>query len=230
METVLVLRTCNADLTSYFGFRWPASGHIKAPDWEPTPACGNGLHGLLWGEGDGAYLDFYFDAKWLVVEVPAKDVVELNGKVKFPAGKVVFCGDQAGATQYIYHRAPQGTVVNGLILTGGDWSTLTGGYGSALTGGDGSRLTGGICSRLTGGNGSRLTGGYCSQLTGGDWSILTGGYQSTFTGGNDSVLQVRYWNGLQWRIVTAYVGENDIEPNTPYKYDTGTKRWVKQEG
>jgi hypothetical protein len=35
-ETVLVLRTCNADMTAHGGFKWPESGHVAAPDWLPT--------------------------------------------------------------------------------------------------------------------------------------------------------------------------------------------------
>ena len=48
---VLILRTCNADMTSYGEFVWPELGYVEAPDWEPTETCGNGLHGFLWGEG-----------------------------------------------------------------------------------------------------------------------------------------------------------------------------------
>lgn len=51
-ETALVLRVCNADMTSHGGFRWPADGYVEAYDWKPKAECGNGLHGWLWGEGD----------------------------------------------------------------------------------------------------------------------------------------------------------------------------------
>ena len=51
--TVLILRTCNKDMTTYGGFKWPTSGEVVAPDWKPNAECGNGLHGLLWGEGNG---------------------------------------------------------------------------------------------------------------------------------------------------------------------------------
>src|SRR4051812_40892100 len=87
----LVLRTCAASMISHSGFRRPEKGMAKAPDWSPVAACGQGLHGLLWGEGDGGHLDYSLNAKWLVVEVDAKSIVDLGGKVKFPAGKVVFC-------------------------------------------------------------------------------------------------------------------------------------------
>src|SRR5688572_253401 len=100
-ETVLVLRTCAADMSAYNGFKWPESGPVECPDWDPTPRCGYGLHGALWGEGNGSLLSWEEDAKWLVVEVGASDVVELDGKVKFPRGNVLFCGDRAAATAMI---------------------------------------------------------------------------------------------------------------------------------
>src|ERR1041384_1805202 len=120
--TVLVLRTCAADLTAYGGFQWPESGPVEAPDWSPTAECGHGLHGLLWGEGDGRLLNWAPDARWLVVEVDAADVVELNGKVKFPRGVVIHCGNRESATAYIASHGGEGRAIVG--------STQTAGYGS----------------------------------------------------------------------------------------------------
>lgn len=118
VATVLVLRTCNADLTAYGGFQWPSKGVTKAPDWHAGAHCGNGLHGLLWGEGDGGHLNYAPEAKWLVVEVAEKDIVDLNGKVKFPQGKVVFCGDRLGATSYIAERRPGAAICGGTATAG----------------------------------------------------------------------------------------------------------------
>src|SRR5574337_1960475 len=53
MSKSLILRTCRADSSSKNGFVWPEVGQIaKAPDWNSTPDCGNGLHGWLFGQGD----------------------------------------------------------------------------------------------------------------------------------------------------------------------------------
>jgi hypothetical protein len=184
---VLVLRTCAADMTSHGGFKWPTRGPVEAPDWNPQPVCGGGLHGALWGEGEGGLFNWNTDAKWLVVEVDKADIVDLNGKVKFPRGVVKHCGDRMSATAWLAKRAP-GRAIIGAALTGGHWSTLTGGDESTLTGGDESTLTGGDRSTLTGGDGSTLTGGDGSTLTGGDESTLTGGDESTLTGGDESTL------------------------------------------
>ena len=101
MKTVLILRTCTASLTSQGGFQWPTSGHVAAPDWKPTQACGHGLHGLLWGCGDASLLDWSEQAKWLVVEVTEASIIDLGDKVKFPEGTVVYCGDRNGAANLI---------------------------------------------------------------------------------------------------------------------------------
>ena len=155
VATVLVLRTCNADLTSHNDFKWPQKGAVKAPDWRPAAQCGNGLHGLLWGEGEGGHLDYSSTAKWLVVEVPAKSIVDLKGKVKFPAGKVVYCGDRLGATSFIAAKRP-GAAICGGTATAGDSGTATAGdYGTATAGVRGT-ATAGVRGTATAGYGGRL--------------------------------------------------------------------------
>lgn len=93
-----MLRTCGLDRRSYGGFLWPDVGEeIAAPDWNPKPVCGGGLHGLLRGVGSGVYLE-WGEALWQVVEVETKMVVWIDGnKVKVPRGRVLYCGDRHGA-------------------------------------------------------------------------------------------------------------------------------------
>jgi len=85
----LVLRTCDKNMQGYGGFQWPTSGEVSAPDWKSKVVCGNGLHGLLWGNGSSANLSRERDAKWLVCEVDPTTCVDLDGKVKFPRCNVV---------------------------------------------------------------------------------------------------------------------------------------------
>lgn len=84
-----LLRTCGSDGSSHGGFRWPlrVGAAVEAPDWDPSPRCGGGLHGLLSGEGDGSLLNWSADAVWLVVEVDDDQVVDLDGEVyETPSG------------------------------------------------------------------------------------------------------------------------------------------------
>src|SRR5580698_7936234 len=98
MEKSLVLRSSNANGTSYNGFQWPASGPVECSDWNPSPVRGGGLHGLLWGEGDWSLLNNSEDAIWQVVEVVTDSIVKIDErKVKFQRGTVVYSGNMAGA-------------------------------------------------------------------------------------------------------------------------------------
>ena len=266
------LRTCNADMTSYDGFVWPESGPVEAPDWNPKPECGGGLHGLLMGDGDGDLLNWSDDAKWIVVKIIGEHV-DLGGAVKFRRGHVVHCGARKSATDMIISLGADPARVVGAFLTGGDrstvtggfratvtggvgatvtggrWSTVTGGYrstvtggymaivtggfratvtggygstvtgddGSIVTGGNSSTVTGGYESTVTGGNGSTVSGGYRSTVTGGDRSTVTGGYMATVSGGDGGILNLYWHDGNRLRLATAYVGEDGIEPNVPYR-------------
>jgi hypothetical protein len=130
----LVLRSCRPDMTSHDGFRWPESGTVSAPDWEPTEECGHGLHGFLWGEGDGALADWNPEARWLVVTVLTDELIDLVGKVKFPRGEVVYCGDRISATAYLARFAFGRAIVGG-TATAGDTGTATAGYRGTATAG-----------------------------------------------------------------------------------------------
>lgn len=104
-KKALVLATCNAHMIDSRGFRWPQRGPAEAPDWDPEPECGRGLHGLLWGIGDYSFLALADPfAYWLVVEVEAHTVVHLDGEVLCPRGNVVYCGGMAGAHRLIAER------------------------------------------------------------------------------------------------------------------------------
>ena len=86
-----------------------------------------------------------------------------------------------------------------------------------LTGGDGAKLTGGDFSTLTGGYRATLTGGDGATLTGGDFSMLTGGFGATLTGGDFSTLLFLRWIRKRRRVLSAYVGEDGVMPNVPYR-------------
>jgi hypothetical protein len=114
---------------------------------------------------------------------------------------------------------PRSTLIGGpcSVLTGDHYSTLIGGPRSVLTGGDSSVLIGGYYSRLIGGPRSTLIGGPCSTLTGDYGSTLTGDYGSTLTGDYGSTLSIRWHDGKRFRTAVAYVGEDGILPNVPYR-------------
>ena len=87
----LILRKCWASGYSNFNFFYGNAGDIvTAPDWDPKPECGNGLHGLL--EGNGNW-DLLVGSDWLVIEANESDIVNIdNQKCKFRTGKILFRG------------------------------------------------------------------------------------------------------------------------------------------
>jgi hypothetical protein len=188
-KTALVLRTCAPDRTSYHGrFSWPAAGPVAAPDWDPRPVCGGGLHGLLWGEGDGSLLDWHADAVWLVVEVETADIVVLHGpNVKFPRGIVVYAGGRAGAIDYLAARAPRGVaIVSATVTTGdhgtaivGDYGAATAGDGGTATAGDGGHVTAGYRGTATADDGGTATAGDHGTAIVGTGGTATAGYRGT---------------------------------------------------
>src|ERR1035437_9786081 len=180
----LVLRTCKADMKSYSDFVWPKKGTVKAPDWKPEASCGNGLHGLLWGEGDGQLLNWAADAVWMVCKVVETDCVNLSGKVKFPTCTVVYAGKQKDATDLIALVRPGAAVCGLTIADASDYAKMTGSDYAPMTGGDYAKMTGGDSAKMTGGNSAKMTGGYSAKMTGGDSATMTGGYYAKMTGGN----------------------------------------------
>jgi len=193
-DTVLVLRLCAADMSSHGGFTWPKMGHVEAPDWKPTVECGNGLHGWLWGDGDYSAAHWTSDSKWLIVEVLAKDVVYLGGKVKFPAGEVVHCGDQKSATKYLRANLPPekrdvkiigGTAIAGYrgTATAGDRGTATAGDRGTATAGDSGTATAGVSGTAIAGDRGTATAGVSGTAIAGDSGTATAGGRGTATAG-----------------------------------------------
>ena len=124
-----ILRTCNADMSSRNRFVWPREGAVECPDWKPTKECGNGLHGALWGEGDGSLLDWSDGAVWVVAGVD--EWIDLDGKVKFPRADVVFSGSRGDAVAMLVSLGATGAIIGG-TATAGDGGTATAGNRGTL--------------------------------------------------------------------------------------------------
>jgi hypothetical protein len=144
-----------------YGFVWPRSGRVECEDWEPTPECGNGLHALRDGVGDGRLLCWRDDAVWLVLQRPDDDdVIDLDGKVKAPWWDVLFSGTRQDAIEY----AETHCGLDPAKCVGG-WATSSGDRGHATSSGDFSMATssGDFSVATSSGHYSRAASiGYCS--------------------------------------------------------------------
>ena len=178
----LMLRTCNPDGSSHGGFMWPKSGHVSCSDWKSTPNCGNGLHGLLWGEGDADYLN-WDNAAWLAVRVKLSEVVDISRKVKVSSGIVEYFGDKEIAVALIQAHAPSGKVIVGGTATAGYEGTATAGDRGTATAGDRGTATAGYEGTATAGDRGTATAGDEGTATAGDRGTATAGYRGTATAG-----------------------------------------------
>jgi hypothetical protein len=192
----LMVRTCDAECRStheFAGrFRWPrpdedlghGPGVAVAPDWDPTARCGGGLHGALWGVGDASLLQWGEGPVGLVVEVLAKDVVDLGGKVKVPRGRVVFAGLVADAVAWMHGYTPK------TLLSAAFHAT--------------------IANAGTRGAASSTGYGGAASSTGYGGAASSTGYGGAVRAGKDGCLSAVYWDGSQqrYRWCIGRVGED----------------------
>jgi hypothetical protein len=232
----LALRTCNADMTSHGGFLWPTSGPVSAPDWQADKNCGHGLHGLLHGEGNAQLLNWADDAVWLAVLVKLADVIDLEGKVKFPAGEVVKVGTREEVVAFIQQHHPNyatvcGTATAGVCgtATAGDSGTATAGYSGTATAGYSGTATAGDSGTATAGYSGTATAGVCGTATAGDSGTATAGYSGTATAGvcgtatagDSGTVIIKWWDedAKRYRFSIGYIGEDGLKPGVRYKLD-----------
>ena len=188
--TQYMMKTVNADGTSYNGFVWPleVGAKVVAPDWNDDAKCGGGLHGLHNGIGSGALLDWSDDAVWIVASVKKAEIVDLGGKIKVPRCKIVHVGNRESATRFLSDAGIVGPIVGGTA-----------------------------------------TAGYEGTATAGYEGTATAGYEGMATAGDKGTLIIRRWDGKRYRTVVGYIGENGLEPNTPYKLNDAGE-FVKADG
>ena len=184
-KTVLCLRTVAADGTAHKGFKWPALGFVEASDWKPTAKCGNGLHGYLRGCGDASSIEW--GGMFQVVKVIESEIVDLDGKVKFPRCEVIFTGNQKDATDILVKKYGSGSNVIGatVVVNGRGQHAIVGDRGTATsTGRDGTAMAGNRGTATSAGYSGTATAGYRGTATVGDYGTATAGYNGTATAGN----------------------------------------------
>ena len=235
-ETVLVLRTCAADGSSSHGFKWPESGPVEAPDWEATKECGHGLHGWLWGHGNWSLKTKGDKIKWLVLEVEASTIINLEDKIKFPRAVVVASfAVWNDAMFFIRNRRPISeatTIATGYYghasATGNSGHASATGYSghASATGNSGH-------ASATGNSGhASATGNYGHASATGDsghasatgysgWAVV--GYSGKAKAKENGVLTLLWLDGKRPRVTVAYVGEDGIKADTWYAVDAKGK-------
>ena len=181
-----LLKTVKADGTARGGFQWPLDegAEVTAPDWDPTPVCGGGLHGLLNGAGNGGLINWSTDAVWIVAEIPDDEtVVDLDGNVKVRRCIVRHVGDKTSAPEFLAAHGHTEGVVSG-TATAGDYGSATAGYRGTATAGVSGAATAGNDGTATAGVSGTATAGVSGTATAGDYGTATAGYDGTATAGD----------------------------------------------
>ena len=196
-----LLKTVHADGAAWGGFRWTLDegAEVIAPDWDPTPVCGGGLHGLLNGAGNGSLINWSTDAIWIVAEIPDDEtVVDLDGKVKVRRCIVRHVGDKTSAPEFLAAHGHTEGVVSG-TATAGDDGTATAGYAGTATAGN------------------------RGTATAGDDGTATAGVSGTATAGERGTIIIAWWDSElgRRRWVVGEVGIDGIVADTPYRVVDG---------
>jgi len=192
-----ILKTTKSDGSTYGGFKWTleVGAIITAPDFDPTPECGKGLHGWLNGVGCGTigYCDKH-DARWLVLETE-DEIIQLNGKVKFKSCSVLHVGDRLSATTFLRSLAPEASgMIGESVEVGNNEICCSGDYGTA-------------------------TAGYKGTASAGNSGTATAGYKGTASAGDYGIINIKYWDENRYRYKIGYIGEDGLLPDVLYKLD-----------
>lgn len=140
------------------GFRWSLTlgGETEAPDWDPTPKVGGGLHVWAWAQGDLSCSKVWrgLDVIWLAVEYQRRDSVQLRGAVKVPWCKTILADyDPKVVSDFIRAHTPvnhTGLSFFELVQSNTERSLCVGAAGTAIGGKD--------CVVVAGWHGSAVTG------------------------------------------------------------------------
>ena len=218
----LVLRACREDMSSKNDFKWPTSGVVECPDWDPVPECGKGLHGWLYGNGDGSASEYWsFNDKWLVVSVETSSIIHLDGKVKFQKGEVLFCGDRKSATDFLMKHEPRSKdqpVIGAFVTVYNKQTATTGDYGIS-TSGDYGTSTSGDYGNSSSGDYSTSTSGYKGTSISGDYGTSISGVGGKCIAGVNGMISIYYSENNRKKLKVGYIGEDGLEPDTFYKLD-----------
>jgi hypothetical protein len=178
-----------------------------------------------------------------VVKVIESEIVDLDGKVKFPRCEVIFTGSQKDATDILVKEYGNGSnVIGATVVVNGEGQHAIAGYsGTAISTGYGGMATAGTCGTATAGYLGTATAGPYGTATAGPGGTAMAGYRGTATAGADGKamagdfgtatagaygkatagemgrISILCHDGNRSREVIGYIGENGLEPNVPYK-------------
>ncbi len=212
-EWGVAVRTCQPGGYAYGGFKWATEpgSIVCAPDFDPSPKCGKGLHLNPWGIGNWALHDESGNAIWMLVRFDPALAIDLDGdKIEVPWA-IVDRVEPAAKLGVILHelakvRAAHLRTLTSEAMTSGDSAhAATSGYRAhaATTG------VAAIASAL---------GWYGAAKASAGGAIVLAEYEWDDGAGKPKLIGV----------FSSLVGENGIEPDTLYTLRGGKPVAVSQ--
>jgi hypothetical protein len=96
-------------------------------------------------------------------------------------------------------------------------ATMTAGDRGTATAGDRGIATAGYRGIARAGDRGIAMAGDYGIARAGDYGTATAGYGGTATAEDGGIIQICYYAGKRRRIKTGYIGEDGLNPNTPYR-------------
>ena len=199
---MLFLKALPATRRAHEGFLWPdqVGAIVKAETWNPKPDCGDGLHGLVNGNGDTDLLCQHPDAVWYAFESvdengnpSSAEAVAIDGaKGKCHRAIIRAIGTRDEATAWLIRagcrQVAYSTITVGdfTIGTAGDRSKVTAGYASTASAGFYSTVTAENCGNAIARDHSGTTVGTFGTAISGDKSEATADNYGTALAGHHS--------------------------------------------
>ena len=214
MTYKLVLRTSDKNGKAYGGFQWPTSGMVECPDFKKSASCGNGLHGILWPDGDWSDIkDYGGEEIWQVVKVLEADLIKFDGKVKFPRGEVIYSGNMAVAFNMVAKEFLAQIPTSYASVDANDPLTTDKKNAQIGSSGDSARIgSSGHYARIgSSGDSARIgSSGDSARIdaTGKDAVIACAGSVLKFKAAEGSCISALWHDGNRTRFAVGYVGEN----------------------
>ena len=211
-ETVLAIRTCRPDGSSSAArsFKYPLTpgSVVAAPDWDPTPKCGGGLHVLVDAQGDWGLLDWSIDAKALIVRVRRDELVAIDrAKSKVPRLRIEKITTLSRALcEIACDAATINRVVDRVLVEAKKAGAKPGDAAQLAASGDAAQLA---------------ASGYAAQLAAsGEDALILGSYEATAKAGPGGCIALAWWDEKvkRPRVSVGYVGEG-LKADTWYRVD-----------
>lgn len=234
-----------------FEFLWSLTlgGETVAPDWDPKPECGGGLHVWGWSRGDLRLSQIwsFSDVVWLAVEYESYKAVDLGGCVKAPSCRTVAVSpNRKEIASFIRQYAPgnvggflfdvvesSGEVIvgdGGVVRVGDKGRAVAGYWGCAVAGKDGIAVAGIGGTAKAGHRGTAEVGDY-GIAEAGDWGTATAGIAGDVRVGVGGKAKVgkcgRIHLSTESATVTLRPYYDDIQPDVFYTIEPGTLKAVE---